>query len=90
MDTSNESLSSSDFERLRALIYSESGIHLNADKKTMLEIRLRRRLRSLDMSTCRDYCDYVFGRAGGELTVDNAAFLQRVADLTVREWRRRS
>jgi chemotaxis protein methyltransferase CheR len=66
MDTSNESLSSSDFERLRALIYSESGIHLNADKKTMLEIRLRRRLRSLDMSTCRDYCDYVFGRAGGD------------------------
>jgi GH15 family glucan-1,4-alpha-glucosidase len=31
---------------------------------------------------------YLFGRAGGELTVDNAAFLRRVADLTVREWRR--
>jgi GH15 family glucan-1,4-alpha-glucosidase len=31
---------------------------------------------------------YLFGRAGGELTVDNAGFLQRVADLTVREWRR--
>jgi GH15 family glucan-1,4-alpha-glucosidase len=31
---------------------------------------------------------YLFGRAGGELTVDNAGFLTRVADLTVREWRR--
>jgi GH15 family glucan-1,4-alpha-glucosidase len=31
---------------------------------------------------------YLFGRAGGELTVDNAAFLRRVADLAVREWRR--
>lgn len=30
---------------------------------------------------------YLFGRAGGELTVDNANFLQRVADLTVRNWR---
>ncbi|HEY1828293.1 MAG TPA: glycoside hydrolase family 15 protein, partial [Acidimicrobiales bacterium] len=31
---------------------------------------------------------YMFGRAGGELTVDNAAFLRRVADLAVRSWRR--
>jgi GH15 family glucan-1,4-alpha-glucosidase len=31
---------------------------------------------------------YLFGRAGGELTVDNADFLRRVADLTMREWRR--
>jgi GH15 family glucan-1,4-alpha-glucosidase len=31
---------------------------------------------------------YLFGRAGGELTVDNAGFLRRVADLTVQAWRR--
>ncbi len=31
---------------------------------------------------------YLFGRAGGELTVDNAGFLGRVADLTVRAWQR--
>ncbi len=31
---------------------------------------------------------YLFGRAGGELTVDNAGFLRRVADLTVMAWRR--
>jgi GH15 family glucan-1,4-alpha-glucosidase len=31
---------------------------------------------------------YLFGHAGGELTIDNSGFLQRVADLAVREWRR--
>jgi GH15 family glucan-1,4-alpha-glucosidase len=31
---------------------------------------------------------YLFGRAGGELTVDNAGFLRGVADLTVTSWRR--
>jgi GH15 family glucan-1,4-alpha-glucosidase len=31
---------------------------------------------------------YLFGRAGGELTVDNAEFLRRVADLTVQTWQR--
>ena len=31
---------------------------------------------------------YLFGRAGGELTVDNAEFLRRVADLTVLVWQR--
>ena len=35
------------------LIYAESGINLGADKKTMLEIRLKRRLRSLGMSVAR-------------------------------------
>jgi GH15 family glucan-1,4-alpha-glucosidase len=31
---------------------------------------------------------YLFGRAGGELSVDNAEFLGQVADLTMRAWRR--
>jgi GH15 family glucan-1,4-alpha-glucosidase len=31
---------------------------------------------------------YLFGRAGGALTLDNAEFLRQVADLTVRAWRR--
>ncbi len=31
---------------------------------------------------------YLFGRAGGDLTVDNASFLRHVADLTVQNWQR--
>jgi len=48
------------------LIHTECGINLTSEKKTMLEIRLRRRLRSLGIPSCRDYCDYVFAPAGGE------------------------
>ena len=64
--TKNEGLCSADFERLRVLIYDESGINLGPDKKTMLEIRLRRRLQRLDVSSLREYCDQVFGPHGTE------------------------
>ncbi len=64
--TRNEALSSADFERLRALIYAESGINLSSDKQTMLEIRLRRRLKSLHISSLTDYCDRLFGHQGLE------------------------
>ncbi|HWC95502.1 MAG TPA: protein-glutamate O-methyltransferase [Candidatus Sulfopaludibacter sp.] len=64
--TTNEGLSSRDFERLRSLIYSVAGIHLTPEKKTMVEIRLKRRLRSLNLTSCKEYCDYVFGPDGEE------------------------
>jgi chemotaxis protein methyltransferase CheR len=60
MDTPNDSVSSVDFNRLRALIRAESGINLGPEKKTMLEIRLRRRLHSLQFSSYARYCNYVF------------------------------
>ena len=47
MSARDESISNADFGRLRSLIYEQSGINLNADKKTMLELRIKRRLRSL-------------------------------------------
>lgn len=64
MSTRNEELCNADFERLRELIYAESGINLGADKKTMLEIRLKRRMRSLNMASLDDYCGQVFGPDG--------------------------
>jgi chemotaxis protein methyltransferase CheR len=66
MSTPNAGLSNSDFARLRELIYAESGINLNAEKKTMLEIRLKRRLQSLSASSIAEYCDYVFEPGGKE------------------------
>jgi chemotaxis protein methyltransferase CheR len=59
-----ESLSTRDFARLRDLVYSATGICLSQEKKTMVEVRLKRRLRSLNMATYREYCDFVFGRKG--------------------------
>jgi chemotaxis protein methyltransferase CheR len=66
MSTQHEGLSKRDFERLRALIYTESGINLSSDKKTMLEIRIKRRLHSLDVSSFAEYCDHVFEPDGKE------------------------
>jgi chemotaxis protein methyltransferase CheR len=60
MSTRNEALSNADFDRLRTLIYDESGINLGSDKRTMMEIRIKRRLRSLGLSSFGEYCDRVF------------------------------
>jgi chemotaxis protein methyltransferase CheR len=60
----NEGISTADFERLRSLIYTESGIHLGPDKKTMLEIRLRRRLHTVGATSFAEYCDLLFGPDG--------------------------
>jgi chemotaxis protein methyltransferase CheR len=64
MSARDESISNADFGRLRSLIYEQSGINLNADKKTMLELRIKRRLRSLDLDSFAQYCEYLFGPHG--------------------------
>jgi chemotaxis protein methyltransferase CheR len=66
MSTRSEGLSNSDFDRIRNLVYRESGISLSSEKKLMLEIRLKRRLRDLNLSSCAEYCDFVFTPAGQE------------------------
>jgi chemotaxis protein methyltransferase CheR len=58
MSMRSESLSNADYKRISELIYEECGINLNAEKKIMIEIRLRQRLRSLEMSSYSEYCDY--------------------------------
>jgi len=60
----DEAISNSDFVRLRNLIYEQAGINLNTDKKTMLEQRVKRRLRSLHLASFGDYCNYLFGPHG--------------------------
>jgi chemotaxis protein methyltransferase CheR len=64
MTTRNETLANADFNRLRSLIYEEAGINLGTEKKTMLEIRLRRRLHHLQHASCAEYCEYVFSPEG--------------------------
>lgn len=66
MPRRDETLSRGDFQRLRELIYQESGILLNEEKQTMLEIRVKRRLRSLGSASYAEYCDYVLGPQGRE------------------------
>lgn len=59
-------MSQKDFARLREFIYSECGINLVDAKKTMLEARLQKRLRMLNLKTFTQYCDYLFSTHGVE------------------------
>jgi chemotaxis protein methyltransferase CheR len=55
-----DALRPAEFRRLRELIHAECGIHLSDEKQTMLEVRLRHRLRSLGLGSLGEYCSYLF------------------------------
>jgi chemotaxis protein methyltransferase CheR len=60
MSEREEHLSSRDYARLCRLIQDVAGIRLGAEKKTMLESRIKRRLRALNSSSYTAYCDNLF------------------------------
>ena len=57
-------LSQEDFLRVSAFVRDRCGIKLPPSKKTMVEARLRKRLRALGMPSYEEYCDYLFGPDG--------------------------
>ncbi|PYE24424.1 chemotaxis protein methyltransferase CheR [Rhizobium sp. PP-F2F-G20b] len=59
-------LSARNFKRLGAYIYDYSGIKMPQSKATMLEGRLRRRLRATGIETLDGYCDFLFDGHGIE------------------------
>ena len=59
-----DGLSSRNFDALSRYIYDYSGIKMPVTKLTMLEGRLRRRLRATGISNFNDYCDYLFKHGG--------------------------
>lgn len=59
-------LTSSDFQQLSSLIYSELGIKMPETKNTMLTGRLARRLRALGLGTFTQYCQFLFSPKGLE------------------------
>jgi chemotaxis protein methyltransferase CheR len=64
MHDREEVISSSDYTRLRELVYDEAGINLGSERKTMLEGRIRRRLKDLAIHSYGEYCDYLFSGEG--------------------------
>ncbi len=56
----NDQMSRRNFTMLASYIYDYSGIKMPESKKTMLEGRLRRRLRATGTRTLDEYCDHVF------------------------------
>jgi chemotaxis protein methyltransferase CheR len=61
---SDDGISKRDYVRLRELIHAEAGINLGNEKQTMLEIRIKRRLRALSIDSYEQYCHYLFGSKG--------------------------
>lgn len=66
-DTSDlDTLSPRDFDRLAGLISGKTGIKLPATKRTMVEGRLRKRLRVVGAADFAHYCRFLFDEGGLE------------------------
>jgi len=59
-------MSDDEFERLRRFIYERLGISIPRSKKPMLQARLQKRLRYLNLNSFKEYCDYLFKLEGIE------------------------
>jgi len=57
-------LSKRDFHRLKDFIYQECGIKLTDAKRIMLEARLQKRLKILNINSFEEYVDYLFSPQG--------------------------
>lgn len=59
-----DALTPQNFNRLADFIQGYSGIKMPAGKQTMLEGRLRKRMRVLGIHDINEYCDYLFEQQG--------------------------
>lgn len=66
VQSDDDHLSHADFGKIATLIGKEVGIRLPPAKRMMVEGRLRRRLRALELPSFDAYCDYVFRKGGLE------------------------
>jgi chemotaxis protein methyltransferase CheR len=57
-------MSNADFNRLSEFIYTDFGIKLPPAKKIMLESRLQKRLKALQLNSYKEYCDLIFSPQG--------------------------
>lgn len=57
-------LSNEDFNRLSDFIFNQYGIKMPMAKKIMLQSRLQKRLRELNIVDFKEYVDYVFSKEG--------------------------
>jgi chemotaxis protein methyltransferase CheR len=64
-----EQLSAKNFQRLATFIQDYSGIKMPANKRTMLEGRLRRRMRATRIDDLNAYCRYLFDEDGMDAEV---------------------
>lgn len=63
---SSDRLTPQEFQRLAKFIHGYSGIKMPQSKLTMVEGRLRKRVRALKLASLSEYCDYLFEKDGLE------------------------
>jgi chemotaxis protein methyltransferase CheR len=64
-------LTATDFNKISALVYSQCGINLEPCKKIMLESRLNKRLRALQLTSFEEYLRFVTSKEGAESELVN-------------------
>jgi chemotaxis protein methyltransferase CheR len=57
-------LSNTEFDMLSAYIFNNFGIKMPKEKKVMLQSRLQKRLKALNMKSYAEYIEYVFSKKG--------------------------
>lgn len=67
--TSVKKIGDREFEKLSRYIEAEVGIKLPPVKRTLLESRLQKRLKQLQIHSFSDYCDYVFDTEKGSMEI---------------------
>lgn len=72
LEFSEDTLSLREFRQLASFIDTYCGIKMPESKRSMLEGRLRKRLRAVGATTFAAYCDYLFSPAG---QIDEVVFL---------------
>ncbi len=89
-------MSTTQFEKLRKIIYDRSGIHFQDAKKYVLESRLGHRLQELDMSTYDEYLMFLtigpykddeFQEMFNRITINETSFFRNEPQLDVFESR---
>lgn len=56
-----------DFERIKRILYDETGIHLKESKSNLVYSRLTKRVRLLGLESFRDYCELISRTGNAEL-----------------------
>ncbi len=62
----NTTLSEVTFRRLNTFIFKEYGIKLGPQKKVLIQTRIRKRVKALNMCSFDEYCDFIFDKGGLE------------------------
>ncbi len=60
----NARMTEADFQKLSSFIYNNYGIKMPPEKRIMLQSRLQKRLRELNITTYKEYIDYLFSKDG--------------------------